>query len=129
MGARKLLLVEDSEDLIEVWTSLFSMSGYEVTACLTCKAALDRIRLREHFDVVLSDYYLPDFNGLILFDHLRQLNPLTPFFLVTGTREPFIYEHIARGGRAEVISKPVQFKKLLEHVGNSLNTRADIHVV
>ena len=110
------MLVEDSEDLVDIWERLFRASGYQITGCYDCKSALALLRAGERYDIVLSDYYLPDFNGLVLFDHLRDLSPETPFLLVTGTREAFIAEHIERGGFASLVGKPVQFKSLLSKI-------------
>jgi CheY-like chemotaxis protein len=117
---RCILLVEDSSDLVEIWSRLFTASGFEVVACANCKEALANLANGHDFDMVVSDYYLPDYSGLVLFDHIRKTRPDIPFLLVTGTRETFIHEHLKRGGRAEVIGKPVMFKDLLNKVNQFL---------
>ena len=36
------------------------------------------------FDVILSDYQLPEFNGADALDHARRVAPQTPFVFVSG---------------------------------------------
>lgn len=60
---KRVLLVEDSsvtKDLVEL---VLSQSGHHVTSVDTGEAALAALS-REHFDVVLTDFHLPDISGL-----------------------------------------------------------------
>ncbi|PZX16931.1 response regulator receiver domain-containing protein [Palleronia aestuarii] len=60
---KRVLLVEDSsvtKDLVEL---VLSHAGHTVTSVETGQAALDAL-FAEHFDVVLTDFHLPDFTGL-----------------------------------------------------------------
>lgn len=113
---RKVLIVEDSPDLLSIWVRLFSATNIQMTPCETGEAALAIIRSGEKYDVIVSDYYLPDTTGLDLLDVARSQSPDTPFILLTGSREPFIKEAVKTWGNASVLTKPIAFKDLLAKI-------------
>jgi two-component system response regulator AtoC len=111
--SHKILLVEDSRDLVELWQMMFRPAGFYVTACYDRGSALKLLESGEKFAAVISDYILPDGTGLELLDHFRAREPQAPFILVTGMKERSIDEHVRRAGHAAVLMKPVAFKTLL----------------
>lgn len=58
-----------------------------------------------HFDVVLSDYEMPDKNGLDLFEALKQNGSQVPFILFTGKGQKEIAVHALNLGVARYIDK------------------------
>src|SRR5258706_6745184 len=82
----RLLLIEDSEDDALLIVRQLERAGYEpsverVESAATLAAALDRAQ----WDVVISDYNLPDFNGAVALRQLRDRDADTPFIFVSGT--------------------------------------------
>lgn len=114
--SRKVLVVEDSPDLLKIWIRLFEATNIQMTPCETGEAALNLIRSGEKFDVIISDYYLPDTTGLDLLDVARTQSPDTPFIMLTGSREPFIKDAVKTWGNASVLTKPIAFKDLLAKI-------------
>lgn len=52
----------------------------------------------QRFDLILSDYQLPDFNGVEALDHARVVAPMTPFIFVSGViGEENLVELLKRG--------------------------------
>ena len=60
-GAR-LLYVEDNHDLREVLSALLAGAGYRVDVAGCAGEGLERLRAGR-FDLVISDYALPDHTG------------------------------------------------------------------
>jgi PAS domain S-box-containing protein len=91
-GPLKLLIVEDSEDDCELLLREVRQAGYAVEYERVETAAAMRWALDERrWDAVISDYSLPQFDGLEALRLLRQIDSEMPFILVSGT----IGEHIA----------------------------------
>jgi signal transduction histidine kinase len=81
----RLLLIEDSEDdelllLEELRSSGYALSHTRVESL----EALDRALNAGPWDVIISDYVLPGFNGLAALAHVRQRGVDLPFLIVSG---------------------------------------------
>jgi len=57
------------------------------------------------FDLVLSDYHLPDFTGLEALELVRTSSPQTPFILVTGALPDEQAVELLRRGATDVVLK------------------------
>ena len=61
---------------------------------------------RERFDLILSDYQIPTFDGLEALDLARRFQPDTPFIFVSGAMgEEFAIEAIQRGATDYVLKQ------------------------
>jgi DNA-binding response OmpR family regulator len=58
----KVLLIDDDEDLISIFTSALSRDSFEVVSATTGQEGLDKIK-SEKPDIVLLDQVLPDISG------------------------------------------------------------------
>ncbi|RUM48098.1 MAG: sigma-54-dependent Fis family transcriptional regulator, partial [Hydrogenothermus sp.] len=59
----KILIIEDEESVIKVLSKILKEKGFYVEVARTKKEALKKLSVQT-FDIVLSDYRLPDGNGL-----------------------------------------------------------------
>lgn len=113
----KVLLVDDSPEVLEVMLTLLEMEDAVVKAfsdpLLALKTATD-----EHFDLILSDIGMPEMDGHELIKSLRQtkLHQFTPAIALTGYgagNDP----HKARdAGFDRHLAKPVQYEELVETI-------------
>ena len=113
--AVKILLVEDSDDIRDAFSGLLRAEGAEVVAVATGSAAL-AAALRETFDVLLTDYGLPDIPGDFLIRQILGISRRRPLVVVvTGYGEP--YASWARQAGADlVLTKPIEWPELLDHL-------------
>jgi DNA-binding response OmpR family regulator len=111
----KVLLVEDSDDIRDVVTILLRAHGAEVVAVASGSAALSAA-LTADFDVVLTDYGLPDIPGAFVIPQLLAMARRRPLVIVlTGHEEPYTgWAHQA--GADVVLHKPVEWSHLLAHL-------------
>ncbi len=79
-----VLLVDDEPSLLEV-TRLFLERGgeYAIICASSAREALDRIR-EQRFDVVVSDYDMPEMTGIAFLQTLRSQGDTIPFIIFTG---------------------------------------------
>jgi len=82
----RVLIVEDSENdtlllIHELRRGDYAPTYERVDSLETMKASLEK----QQWDIVLSDYTMPDFRGTDALLLLRERNPDTPFIYVSGT--------------------------------------------
>ena len=81
----RLLFLEDSELDAELITAALSRGGVEVAVDrVVSAAAFEAALARGGFDLILSDYQLPGFDGLEALAMARRATPETPFIFVSG---------------------------------------------
>jgi DNA-binding NtrC family response regulator len=79
-----VLLVEDDPDVLEL-TRLFLERDLELTidVCSSVKEALRKLN-HKIYNVIVSDYVMPEINGIQLLKTLKFQGIETPFILFTG---------------------------------------------
>ncbi|WP_437606190.1 response regulator [Sorangium sp. So ce834] len=107
-----IIIVEDSEELCEGWQDILSLDGHRVHCFLNGRNALENRALIMQADVLVTDYYLPDINGLTLVSNLRKIRDDLPIILLTGTRDPAIRESLRQVENAMFLSKPIRIEQL-----------------
>lgn len=117
MGLRglRILVIEDAQDIREVFTLLLRAEGAEVESAANGREATELVA-EGRFDVVLSDLGLPDIPGDVLIRELRARSGRdTRVLVVTGYGEPFLTR--ARQAGADVVfTKPVEWSRILEYL-------------
>lgn len=106
-AARKVLYVEDDEDSREALKMFFEMRGCEFTGASTVADGLDALR-EQRFDLVITDYNLPDQDGVAMLETAISDGLLTcEAVIVTGSYR------IQGRTPARVLTKPVDPRELL----------------
>ncbi len=102
----QVLIVEDSEDDAELMLRELERAGYDVVAKRVETAESMEAALGEaDWDVVLSDYSLPQFDGLAALGLARRLVTDVPFILVSGTVGEDVAVEAMRAGAHDYILK------------------------
>lgn len=107
----RIILVEDSPELLNGWRDVLSLEGHEVVGFTGGRAALADGALRSA-DVLVSDYYLPDLNGLEVVRRAQELRPDMPAVILTGSREAALVDGVRRLKNVRLIHKPVGVDEL-----------------
>ncbi|MFL6229230.1 MAG: PAS domain S-box protein [Pyrinomonadaceae bacterium] len=71
---RRILVVEDAPDTLEMLRLFFSSHGFAPILCASSEEALD-VAAREHFDIIVTDIGLPHIDGYELLRRLRRDAP------------------------------------------------------
>jgi CheY-like chemotaxis protein len=104
MSQKKILLVEDDQDLLEMVELKLSNEGFEVDTAESGQEALDY--LRESLpDLVLLDIMLPDIDGLSVLNEIANQPE-------TSNLPVIIYSNVADQGsfeQAEAIGKKYEY--------------------
>ena len=84
-GRVRLLLIEDSADDAVIIRQVLKRSGFDLQVRLCDDGpGVSRALEEETFDLVISDYRLPQFDGLAALALVRASDPDLPFIVVSG---------------------------------------------
>jgi two-component system response regulator GlrR len=118
-GARRILLVDDDKDLLQLIAMRLGAAGYAVTTARSGEAALAALSAT-HPELVVTDLRMQGMDGLALFDAIHREAPALPVVILTahGT----IPEAVAATQRGVFgfLTKPFDAKVLLETVSDAL---------
>ena len=112
-----ILLVEDEESVRRVTAQFLKIIGYSVYEAATPRKALELASdLSIQFDVVLTDFIMPEMNGKVLVELIRETRPDIKYIFASGysTDHAVLAEATVSGGN--FIQKPYNLKKLSEHL-------------
>ncbi len=117
----KILIVEDNEMNMRLFSDLLKSKGYEVFQCLDGKKALDMV-IKERPDLVLMDIQMPEISGLEVTDLIRKTPEVkdTKIVAVTAFAMKGDEQKILDGGCNGYIAKPIGVADFLSSVENFL---------
>ena len=117
-----VLVVEDDTDQLSLVASLLRGRGYDVVEAASLAAARDACDASA-FDLVLSDWKLPDGDGLTLLDELRAASEPTAFIMVTAYGTIARAVDAVRAGADDYLAKPFERQALLLAIEKALRAR------
>ncbi|OPY80406.1 MAG: Blue-light-activated protein [Syntrophorhabdus sp. PtaU1.Bin153] len=124
-GRGRILLVDDEDLLVEMYENRLSRLGYKVIAKTSSLEALDVFRAApERFDLVITDYTMPNMTGIDLSREMRLVRADIPIILCSGLHEPLSHETIREAGIREVLMKPVDKGEFADLVHRVLKERS-----
>ena len=121
---RKILVVDDHEDNIEVLRARLEARGYEVEGATNGQAALDTV-VKFCPDLILLDVMMPDMDGLEVVRRLKA-NKSLPFIPVIMQTALDSTERMVAGleaGADDYVTKPINFAELEARVRSLLRIK------
>ena len=124
-GTERILLVDDEQSVIEMEIAIFERLGYDVTPETDSLRALEIFGSRPgEFDLIITDYTMPNFTGIDLSKEIRRIQPDIPIILCTGFSEK-VTEKGAMDLGVELAIKPFGMKQIAELVRKVLRAGND----
>lgn len=117
----KLLIIDDSEEILTALTNFFAQKNYEVTSAINGLDGLKHIEAKDaYFDLVITDLVLPNISGVAIISIVKKKLPDTPVIAITGWGEH--PESLAKEAHADfVLEKPFKLPELEQLVKKLLN--------
>jgi CheY-like chemotaxis protein len=114
---KKILVVEDEPDSLEILRCFLTHEGYESVGAKDGVEAMELLT-QSRFDLVLSDVKMPRLDGVALAKHILSIVPITPIFLMTGYESASMDTILTLG--VPCLSKPLSLEQLLAQIKNVL---------
>ncbi len=118
---RKILFVDDEDDIREVVTIRLESNGYEVVTAASGTEALEKVH-SEHPDLMILDVMMPGMDGLAVLKKLRKEESTSklPVILLTAKRKKMIGDLFELEGIEGFIEKPFESTVLLDLIKKAL---------
>ena len=106
-----ILVIDDEAAQRDVLTGYLKKKGYKIFSASSGKEGIDTAK-DNSVDIILSDFKMPDLNGIEVLQEVKKINPEISFVIVTayGTVENAV--KAMRLGAFDYISKPVDLDEL-----------------
>lgn len=101
----QILYVEDDPVQATLVESILEDAGHRVTHVTNGFDAITTLEHTPDFDILLSDYYLPNMSGLDILQELEQVAPNLPTVILTSANDVSLAFSVLRAGAADFISK------------------------
>lgn len=119
--SKPILLIDDEEKFAQMLQELLHLNGFEADYCLNPEEALDRLH-QENYDLVITDYKMPEMDGAQFLQEARKVNPDLPVIMISGLMNMPELIKVANIGVTLVLEKPFRTEDLLEHVARFVLT-------
>lgn len=117
----RILVVDDEESIREFLEIMLKKEGYSVTCAENGRAAKDILE-KKSFDLVISDYQMPEMTGMELLKFVKDHFPQTIFMMITafGTTESAV--EAMKIGAYDYITKPFKIDEVRINIANALRS-------
>lgn len=106
-----ILLIDDEEPVREALLLLLKNAGYRISGCGSGQAA-HQLLASEQFDIVITDLFLPDVNGIDILKKVKALSPAIEVILITGHASAETAVRAMKEGAFDYITKPLNIEEL-----------------
>ena len=123
-----VLIIDDDPTFCLMLKSFLSKKDFATATAFSGTEALNQVR-KENFDVILSDFRLPDTDGLELLKEIREIKPGMPVIIMTSYADIRIAVKAMQNGAYEYVTKPVNPDEILLTINNALNREKESAVI
>jgi two-component system KDP operon response regulator KdpE len=108
---RRILIVDDEPDIVEMLRTYFSDRGYDV---LTAHQGADAVMIADFQrpDAMLLDILMPDMDGVKVLRAIRAMDSNIPVVMVSGNTDEKIARDTLIMGAFDYVAKPFDFDML-----------------
>ena len=115
MTKKRILLVDDEPDFVELIKKRLEANDYEVIPAYNGKEALDKLKNKK-FDAVLLDIIMPELDGLKTLKMLRRRDKDLPVFMLTAHSDKEQFKQANQSGASGFIIKTADLQKEINNI-------------
>ena len=119
---KKILIVDDENDILEFVSYNFKKYGYEVFTASNAKEGIEKA-IQYIPDIIIADIRMPETNGIEMCRIIKKNEIIKniPVLFLTADSDEYLALSAHHAGGAHYINKPVSLKLLLATVSDVLN--------
>ena len=119
MDLAHILIVDDDEDILDLYRMTLEYRGYTVETSMTGRGAIEKAK-NNRFQVALLDVVLPDIRGEKVAEKLREMDKSMEIIFITGYSLFQACIEATKIGISDILLKPITEEELLLAVENAL---------
>ncbi|KYG65550.1 hypothetical protein AZI86_00270 [Bdellovibrio bacteriovorus] len=116
MGAKKILIAEDSQIEGMILERALTSAGYQVTRAHDGLEAFEKHLSQDKFDLLITDISMPGLSGVELIWHARDKNVLPPTIVLTSNKSEEASLKSLEIGALDHLTKPYNLPLILAKV-------------
>jgi CheY-like chemotaxis protein/predicted regulator of Ras-like GTPase activity (Roadblock/LC7/MglB family) len=122
MSKKRILIVDDEESVLSILKNSLMILGndYAVTTATNGKEALYKAR-QNHFDLIVTDYLMPEMDGLELTSAIREIHPGVRIIMVTAYGSAELEHQAHRLQVYRYLNKPLEIAAFRQVVRDALS--------
>jgi CheY-like chemotaxis protein len=118
---RKILIAEDDFFIRDIYSRVFSLSGYDAKVAIDGMNAFEKIKA-ELFDMILLDIMMPRMTGIDVLKNVRTLSTpakSTPIFIITNLGQQNVIEEAFKLGMdGYILKSQVSPQQIVDEINN-----------
>ena len=121
--AGKVLLVDDDQDMLKLLSAWLAAAGF---TALTASSGSDALRqlAAARPDIVVTDLFMEEMDGMTLVTHVHAENPLTPVIMLSGSAQIPDAVRATHLGTSAFLTKPIAKEAFLDEVMKHIRPRS-----
>ena len=108
---KRVLLIDDQPEILEVLYEIIEILGHEVYA-ITTGNDLENIFDEHDIDIVISDYQMPDLTGYEIAEIIKDKYPKVKVYISSGYHNILSDEKMSKYGVCGLLDKPFKMDEL-----------------
>lgn len=121
---RNILIIDDEVDICMLLKRFLERKDFSVETVLTGKEGLRQVS-KSNYDLIISDFRLPDFNGLDLLKEIKILKPTIPVIVITGYSDIRMAVEVIKYGAFDYVTKPLYPTEILATIKEALAANSE----
>ena len=122
MKTPRILIVDDDSDILAYLEIVFSTEGFDVTTCTSGAQAISLYR-KESVDLIITDFMMPNIDGLDVLAAIRTSGDPIPVILITGFGSIEKAVDAMKAGAFDYLTKPLNSEKIVITARKALENR------
>jgi DNA-binding NtrC family response regulator len=112
-----IMIVDDNVEALKLLERGLKIAGHTPIKAASAKEALMHLQSgKAEIDMVLTDYAMPEINGLELLKKIKETQPLLPVIMMTAYSEKRMVIEAIRSNCNGFIEKPFSYKELMTEI-------------
>jgi two-component system response regulator AtoC len=116
----RVLLVDDDPAVLFATKEVVAAAGHEPVLARSGREALERL---EGVDAVVTDFAMPEMDGLALLAAIRERDATLPVIVLTAQGSERVAVRAMKAGAYEYVTKPYDIDEMTLVIGRALETR------
>jgi len=113
-----ILVIDDDSYICNLLVNYLEKNGYQTQYSLTGNKGIKLIE-KKKFDLVLSDFRLPDVDGMEILKKIKELKPDLPVIIMTAYADVRMAVKLIKSGAFDYVTKPIQPEEILNLINKA----------
>lgn len=110
-----VLIIDDEPDILELMEEEFRYCGYTTLTATSGNEAVNILQTSS-VDIVVSDYKMPNGNGMVVLDFVNKMTKNRPIFYFVSGQADVSIEDALKAGAKKFFTKPFDLDELIRQI-------------